>query len=226
MNNIFFVAVIITGFTVTSFTTIAQTSVNLEKVTGNSNSAPSLKFIEGIEISPDIISEKQSLNREVVPNSIIENTTKINLEASDIEKCSATQFKYALLMNKEVETLTNTSLYNFIDEWWGTRYHYGGSDKSGIDCSSFSGKLLQQIYSISLPRTSAEQYQLTEKIATENLVEGDLVFFGTHHNISHVGVYLGNNYFVHSSVHLGVIISSLNEDYYNRKFVGGGRVNK
>ena len=226
MNNIFFVAVIITGFTVTSFTTIAQTSVNLEKVTGNSNSAPSLKFIEGIEISPDIISEKQSLNREVVPNSIIENTTKINLEASDIEKCSATQFKYALLMNKEVETLTNTSLYNFIDEWWGTRYHYGGSDKSGIDCSSFSGKLLQQIYSISLPRTSAEQYQLTEKIATENLVEGDLVFFGTHHNISHVGVYLGNNYFVHSSVHLGVVISSLNEDYYNRKFVGGGRVNK
>ena len=226
MNNIFFVAVIITGFTVTSFTTIAQTSVNLEKVTGNSNSAPSLKFIEGIEISPDIISEKQSLNREVVPNSIIENTTKINLEASDIEKCSATQFKYALLMNKEVETLTNTSLYNFIDEWWGTRYHYGGSDKSGIDCSSFSGKLLQQIYSISLPRTSAEQYHLTEKTSTENLVEGDLVFFGSHHNISHVGVYLGNNYFVHSSVHLGVIISSLNEDYYNRKFVGGGRVNK
>ena len=226
MKNLFFVAVIITGFTVTSFTTIAQTSVNLEKVTGNSKPAISLKFIEGIEISPEVISEKTSSNNEKIAISTTETASNINLFAGDIEKCSATQFKYAMLMNKEVEMLTNTSLYNFIDEWWGTRYQYGGSDKSGIDCSSFSGKLTQQMYSISLPRTSAEQYQLTEKIATENLVEGDLVFFGTHHNISHVGVYLGNNYFVHSSVHLGVVISSLNEDYYNRKFVGGGRINK
>ena len=226
MKNLFFVAVIITGFTVTSFTTIAQTSVNLEKVTGNSKPVISLKFIEGIEISPEVISEKTSTSKEITPISINENTSNLNLVGGDIEKCSATQFKYAMLMNKEVEMLTNTSLYNFIDEWWGTRYHYGGSDKSGIDCSSFSGKLMGQIYNISLPRTSTEQYQLTEKIATENLVEGDLVFFGTHHNISHVGVYLGNNYFVHSSVHLGVVISSLTEDYYNRKFVGGGRVSK
>ena len=177
MNNIFFVAVIITGFTVISFTTIAQTSVNLEKVTGKPKPVISIKFIEGIEISPDIISEKSSSNNEKIPISTIENTLNINLVAGDIEKCSATQFKYAMLMNKEVEMLTNTSLYDFIDEWWGTRYQYGGSDKSGIDCSSFSGKLNQQIYNISLPRTSAEQYQLTEKIATENLVEGDLVFF-------------------------------------------------
>ena len=226
MKNIFFVAVIIIVFTVTSFTTIAQTSVNLEKVTGNTKPVISLKFIEGIEISPDVISEKSSLNKEIAPVLLRGNSESINLFAGDIEKCSATQFKYAMLMNKEVEMLTNTSLYNFIDEWWGTRYHYGGSDKSGIDCSSFSGKLIQQIYNISLPRTSTEQYQLTEKIATENLIEGDLVFFGSHHNISHVGVYLGNNYFVHSSVHMGVVISSLNEDYYNRKFVGGGRINK
>jgi lipoprotein Spr len=51
------------------------------------------------------------------------------------------------------------------------------------------------------------------------------VFFNTRGGVSHVGVYLGNGYFVHSSVHSGVTINSLDEDYYSRKYIGGGRLN-
>ena len=225
MKNLFFVAVATGFFTVTSFTTIAQTSVNLEKVNGKAVPAVALKFIEGIEITPDIISEKLPVTNEE-STTLLVNPSNINLAAGDIEKCSATQFKYAMMMNKEVEMLANTSLYNFIDEWWGTKYRYGGSDKNGIDCSSFTGKLITQIYNQAMPRTAIEQFRMTERITKDNLKEGDLVFFNTRGSVSHVGFYLGDNYFVHSSVHLGVVISSLTDNYYGRKFIGGGRFYK
>ena len=85
---------------------------------------------------------------------------------------------------------------------------------------------MTQIYNLTLPRTASEQFRLTERITTDNLKEGDLVFFNTRGSVSHVGLYLGDNYFVHSSVHLGVVISSLTDNYYGRKFIGGGRFNK
>ena len=68
-------------------------------------------------------------------------------------------------------------------------------------------------------------YGVVEKIDKENLSEGDLVFFNTRGGVSHVGVYLRNGYFVHSSSKDGVRISSLNEKYYHRKFIGAGRIN-
>ena len=80
------------------------------------------------------------------------------------------------------------------------------------------------MYGIALPRTAKDQYGISEKIFRDDLQEGDLVFFNTRGGVSHVGVYLGNNYFVHSSVHDGVTISSLNDAYYNSKFITGGRV--
>jgi lipoprotein Spr len=76
-----------------------------------------------------------------------------------------------------------------------------------------------------MPRTAREQYKVCEKINKEDLVAGDLVFFNTRGGVSHVGVYLNNNCFVHSSSTDGVKISSLNEAFYTKKFIGGGRMN-
>jgi lipoprotein Spr len=115
-------------------------------------------------------------------------------------------------------------LYEAIENWWATRYRYGGSTKKGIDCSALTGALLNEAFGFILPRTARDQYAQCEKIARENLDEGDLVFFNTRGGVSHVGVYLGNNYFVHASVHSGVTINSLNDDYYSRKYIGGGRL--
>jgi lipoprotein Spr len=56
------------------------------------------------------------------------------------------------------------------------------------------------------------------------LLEGDLVFFNTRGGVSHVGVYLGEGYFTHSSSSAGVTISSLDDNYYSKKYIGGGRV--
>ena len=140
------------------------------------------------------------------------------------EFCSSLQFKYAQLLNSNVELVTNTSLIGFIDDWWGTKYRYGGTTKKGIDCSSFTGLLMGSVFGFALPRTAKQQYSVCSKLNKDDMLEGDLVFFNTRGGVSHVGVYLGDGYFVHSSSSAGVTINSLNESYYSRKFIGGGRI--
>ncbi|HEY8398082.1 MAG TPA: NlpC/P60 family protein, partial [Flavihumibacter sp.] len=112
----------------------------------------------------------------------------------------------------------------FIEEWWGTRYRYGGNTKQGIDCSAFTCNLASSVFGKQLPRTARQQFDAAQKIPAEYLQEGDLVFFNTRGGISHVGVYLRNNKFVHASTSGGVMISDLNEEYFRKRFVGAGRL--
>lgn len=111
-----------------------------------------------------------------------------------------------------------------MEEWYGTRYKYGGSTKKGIDCSAFTLGLAAAVFGISIPRTAREQYEITERIEKYELHEGDLVFFNTRGGISHVGVYIINNKFVHASVSSGVMISDLDDAYFTKRFVGAGRI--
>ncbi len=209
----------------------AQNYASLKTV--SSKGVLALNFIDNVSFTPEVFnnplintSTSTPINttspvftmNEVVANPAVENT---------IEKISTAQFKYAMMMDVEVEALTNTSLYNFIDEWYGTHYRMGGTTKKGIDCSAFSGTLLSTIYSFDVPRTAREQYKICEHINKDDLMPGDLVFFNTRgHGVSHVGVYLTGNHFVHSSSSEGVKISSLDDAYYAKKFIGAGRVNQ
>ena len=137
------------------------------------------------------------------------------------------KFKYAILTNSPVEDLSNLRLLIFMDQWYGAPYHYGGTSRNGIDCSAFSSLLLSNVYNINqLPRMSADQYRATRRVKKTDLKEGDLVFFhtsGKGHKITHVGVYLYNNRFVHASI-AGVQISDLGEGYYMAHYVGAGRI--
>jgi cell wall-associated NlpC family hydrolase len=145
--------------------------------------------------------------------------------ATHIESASMLQLKYAVAMDATVEMLTNIALLQVIDKWWGTKYCLGGNTDSCIDCSGFTQALMKEVYRQSLPRTAQEQYDTSEKIALEDLREGDLVFFNTGgKDISHVGVYLLNNKFVHAATSGGVMISDLNDTYWQPKFRGAGRI--
>jgi murein DD-endopeptidase / murein LD-carboxypeptidase len=134
--------------------------------------------------------------------------------------------KYANMMGVPDKKVNNYPLYSFIDEWYGVGYRMGGKDKNGIDCSAFVQKLYQEVYGTNVVRTSVEQFNsCVLKNDADDLREGDLVFFRINsHRITHVGVYLMNNYFVHASLSNGVMISSLNESYWQRSFAGGGEV--
>lgn len=147
------------------------------------------------------------------------------IPAFNIEHGELAQFKYAIKMNVEVERLANSELYNFIENWWGTPYRMGGSTLKGVDCSAFTQTLLSSIYNVKVPRTANEQKLYCSAIQPEDLKEGDLVFFITRgRGISHVGIYLQDNKFVHASTSSGVMISSLNENYWSKKYAGAGRV--
>ena len=107
----------------------------------------------------------------------------------------------------------------------GVPYRLGGSTFRGIDCSAFVKKIYQ-IFSVDLPRTAREQLHFGKGIEKKELEEGDLVFFSTRRaNGTHVGIYIGNNQFVHaSSVKREVKIDNLDTPYYNKRFLRGVRV--
>jgi len=156
--------------------------------------------------------------------------TKPNTAVLEIQK------KYAMAIGVGPSSIKNIELYKFIDKWMETPYLLGGETKNGIDCSFFTQFLYHDVYNSLIERTAEKQYVApsTDKfIGQEYLKEGDLLFFnksGSEHlPISHVGVYLGNSYFVHSTAKKsrkginGVQISNLRESYWQRIFVAAGR---
>ncbi|MGH2648192.1 MAG: C40 family peptidase [Ginsengibacter sp.] len=225
-----FVFLLFAGFTKLS---IAQTSVNIIRVTPDGEKT-SPNFIDDISFTPNGILQNtvsggsKSIKVNEVPVVTKVNDTKtVDNESSSIESLSAIQYKYAMMLDVDMESLENLSLFSFIENWLGTRYRMGGTSKKGIDCSGFTSTLLMVVYGFAVPRTAREQYKATKHINKEDLQEGDLVFFNTRHGgVSHVGLYLDNNYFVQSSSSQGVTISSLEDGYYARKFICGGRIVK
>ncbi|WP_218154363.1 C40 family peptidase [Paenimyroides ummariense] len=128
------------------------------------------------------------------------------------------------ILDVSESTLKNKNLYNFIIDWYGTPYKYGGNNQDGIDCSGFTNVLYKEIYKIQIPRVSKDIAENVKRKYTNDLKEGDLVFFsfGKTGTVNHVGIYLHNNMFVHASTSKGVIISNLTEPYYGDYLVKCG----
>ena len=138
---------------------------------------------------------------------------------------SSLQFKYAQILSQDVEQLPDSLLLQQIDPWLGVRYRSGGNSVAGIDCSAFTATILSSYRGIQLPRTSREQYRFCEQVNKSDLQVGDLLFFRTRgRSISHVGIYLGNDKFVHASSSNGVMVSDRKESYFSARYVGAGRI--
>ena len=133
--------------------------------------------------------------------------------------------EYAVKLGVSESDIQNEKLYQFINEWNGVPYKYAGKDKSGIDCSGLTSTLYLNVYKKTISSSTKALVGEVKKIKESDLKEGDLVFFITNErSISHVGVYLQNNKFVHASTKKGVMISDMNEPYFKKTYASAGRV--
>lgn len=133
-----------------------------------------------------------------------------------------------LILTNNARAQTGISvLDNFITEWVGKPYKFGGTTKSGIDCSAFVRTLYSNVFCSAIERTSRKQWDQTFRVSKDSLSLGDLVFFKSRYSPSgwHVGVYIGNSSFIHAANRKeGIKISSLNEKYYLDSYKGAGRL--
>ncbi|HLP16020.1 MAG TPA: NlpC/P60 family protein [Bacteroidota bacterium] len=115
-----------------------------------------------------------------------------------------------------------------IAQWLETPYQYGSDgEEAGIDCSAFTREVFEEVLNVTLPRSSAEQSQVGDRVSRDELKFGDLVFFKTRgRRISHVGIYIGDDLFAHASSGSGVTISSLDSTYFNKRYAAARRVLK
>jgi murein DD-endopeptidase / murein LD-carboxypeptidase len=150
-------------------------------------------------------------------------TTDQPTEKQDDQESLAKDY-LSQIMGVALSATSNMKLFNFVYDWIGTPYHFGGSSRKGIDCSAFTKKLYSEVFNLDIRRNSRDIFSMVSPVGRDELKEGDLVFFKIHsRSISHVGVYLGNGRFAHASSR-GVAISSLDDAYYTRYFYKGGRL--
>ena len=137
----------------------------------------------------------------IPPRDLLEEKTE---KETDLEKRS------------DLRTKIIEEALNFL----GVRYKFGGESKSGLDCSALT-RLVYRVIGINLPNNSSSQFENGVPIKKEEALPGDLVFFKRGGRIGHVGIYLGNDLFVHASFTLKrVVISSLSERYFKERFAG------
>lgn len=115
-------------------------------------------------------------------------------------------------------------IMNQYADWKGVRYRLGGSDKRGIDCSAFVQLTFLQQFGLNLPRSTSKQKESGRSIKKNRLLAGDLVLFRVGSTGRHVGIYLGNDNFVHASTRSGVMISNLNDTYWKKHYREARRV--
>jgi cell wall-associated NlpC family hydrolase len=137
-------------------------------------------------------------------------------ENEEREQDNATHRDNGKWCNPEEPKLLVKAALGFL----GTPYRWGGLSINGIDCSGLI-KRIYQSFDIDLPRTAIEQSRVGVRVARSDLVEGDLLFFNTRKPpIGHVGIYIGNNQFIHAPArNKKVRVDNLSTPYYNKRFI-------
>lgn len=154
-----------------------------------------------------------------------EMVTETPVIARPVERPSSAQNQRKNPLGLSYSENDNTELYEAINSWLGVPYKYGGTDRDGIDCSAFVGVIYKQVYGVSMNRTANDMLRNVTLIPKSQLREGDLVFFtNSKGKVSHVGIYLKDELFAHSSTSNGVSVSRLDNTYWKKHFYKGGRV--
>lgn len=161
----------------------------------------------------------------ITPNKLseakkeISTAKQIDIALANIEKANkSAEIQKTILFEKKMDDMLAEA-----ESYLGTPYRYGGTTRSGIDCSAFVLSVFGATMGMHLPRVAAAQAQEGERVAREDMRKGDLVFFSNGGRISHVGIVHdvdenGSVRFIHASTSRGVMISPLTDSYWGPKF--------
>ena len=173
-----------------------------------------------LKVGQSLVLPKTGMKEEEEESGDSEESTREGLAEGNSDKQEAPE-PLGKWSNPEERNLFVRVVKTFL----GAPYRLGGSTLKGIDCSAFVKKIYE-IFDIHLPRTTREQFHIGKKIEKNALEEGDLVFFKTQRsNNAHVGIYIGNNEFVHASNRKREVkVDNLDAPYFNKHFLKGVRL--
>jgi len=199
--------------------TIARkTRVPVKRIMALNNVRPS-----SLRIGRKLVLSKpgNSAQKESVTDNEEEEDITENIDLSELEKEKKENKE---LLGKWNSPDERKLFVKVATGFLGAPYRFGGSTLRGIDCSAYVRKMYE-FFDVTLPRTAREQSTVGVTIEKEELEEGDLVFFRTRRPIGHVGIYIGNNEFVHASYKgKAVRIDSLDRPYFQKRFRRAVRV--
>ncbi|MEW6569675.1 MAG: LysM peptidoglycan-binding domain-containing protein [Nitrospirota bacterium] len=188
------------------------------------------KIARKFDISMDELKDINDLHTDLLKPGqeiLLKPSTNIKAENEDlaVSRVNPEEIKDFAESWKTEETSLREKIVLIAEKLLNIPYRFGGNSLLGIDCSAF----VQRVYGligIDLPRSAREQFEEGDPVDRGELSIGDLVFFRTYAPFpSHVGIYLGNNMFIHaSSKSKKVTIDSLETPYYFKRFIGAKRL--
>lgn len=175
-----------------------------------------------VKVTGTVMAQKPS-NRK--PINVAKNVAKSTHNGRPTRRTRGSQ-KVATASEESAVSSTSHSIVRTASRLRGVRYRWGGSSRSGFDCSGFTRYVFRHKAGIELPHSASAQFRMGTRVPRSQLKPGDLVFFQTYRRgPSHVGIYVGDGKFIHaSSAGRRVRVDSLDDSYYRRRYLGARRI--
>jgi len=195
--------------------------------TGYDRSIGAYKPVQATDEQP---AEQEQAQEAPAASNTVASTDSAATEESKPKHMNSADKVRAAANKKEAEKVAQRAtpvpdFETYAKGWLGAKYVYGAASKTQTDCSGFVMQVYKGYYNIALDHNAARMFKdpRGSSVSRGSLREGDLLFFGSFWNISHVGIYLSGDRFIHASSSRGVVISNLNEKYYKNKYQGARR---
>jgi len=145
-------------------------------------------------------------------------------ERSSPKSSSKAQLSVPAKPSSKQHTVNYHRLQAQYQHWKGTPYSMGGLNKKGIDCSGFVYVTFRDVFGMEVPRSTEGLAEEGTPVTRQQLHVGDLVFFKTGFSKHHVGIYIGDQQFIHASTSRGVMKSSLSNPYWTQHYWKSARI--
>jgi cell wall-associated NlpC family hydrolase len=200
---------------------LAATSKNNGEVQANKQDSTG----KSVLTSSDTAKAATSVTAQAAEKNVANTSAKSVEKQAEKKTEKAVAKKTAPTQKQTKRTAKPTNLEKYAKEWLGAKYVYGAAGKKKTDCSGYVMQVYKGFYGIPLDHSAQHIYDDGRgySIRRSKLQEGDLVFFGNFWKISHVGIYLKGNRFIHASTSKGVVITSMDDNYWSSKYKGARR---